>query len=287
MKWERGRRSNNIEDERGQAPKRLSGGKLSLGGIALVVVFGLITKQDPLQILGQVLGQLDTGGGSTPVQPNKIDHSRDEFVSSILGDTEDTWNTLFQQIGKRYETPKLVLFAGGTESGCGYASSAVGPFYCPANEKVYLDTSFFNEMKQRFSVAGDFAQAYVIAHEVGHHVQHQLGSDQLVAQAQRRGIPREGANGTSVRLELQADCLAGVWAHYSQSRHQWLDAADIESGMKAANAIGDDTLQRQSRGRVMPDAFTHGTAEQRVRWLKKGLDSGQMAQCDTFSATTL
>lgn len=305
MKWERGRRSNNIEDERGNRASRsgngsgmrLSGGKVSIAGIVLVVAFGLLTKQDPMQILGQVLGQLQSGGGSVTTDTSStgntsaalqpVDHSRDEFIGSILGDTEDTWTDVFKQMGKTYQTPRLVLFSGGVSSGCGYASSAVGPFYCPADEKLYLDTSFFAEMRSRFKVGTDFAQAYVIAHEVGHHVQHLLGVDRQVAQATRSGMSREGANGLSVRQELQADCYAGVWGHAAEQRYNWLEPGEIEDALKAADAIGDDNLQRQGRGKVVPDSFTHGTAEQRVRWFKVGFDNGDVSRCDTFSADQL
>jgi len=224
MKWQRGRRSSNIEDERSNSPSgggmRLSGGKISIAGIVLVVAFGLITKQDPMQILSQVLGQIGGNGGSVATQsntssttPSQVDHSRDEFISTVLGDTEDTWTNIFKQQGKTYQPPKLVLFSGSVSSGCGYASAAVGPFYCPADQKLYLDTSFFAEMKSRFKVGTDFAQAYVIAHEVGHHVQHLTGIDRQVTQAERQGAAREGANGLSVRQELQADCYAGTYCN--------------------------------------------------------------------------
>lgn len=294
MKWQRGRRSSNIEDERSNnagGGMRLSGGKVSIAGIVLVVAFGLITKQDPMQILSQVLGQLGGSESSVPTQssttPGQIDHSRDEFISTVLGDTEDTWTDIFKQQGKTYQPPKLVLFSGSISSGCGYASAAVGPFYCPADQKLYLDTSFFAEMKSRFKVGTDFAQAYVIAHEVGHHVQHLTGIDRQVTQAERQGAAREGANGLSVRQELQADCYAGVWGHQAESRYNWLEPGEIEDALRAADAIGDDNLQRQGQGRVVPDSFTHGTAEQRVRWFKVGFDSGDMTRCDTFSAKQL
>lgn len=297
MKWQRGRRSSNIEDERSNSANRsggmrLSGGKISIAGIVLVVAFGLLTKQDPMQILGQVLGQLGGNGNvatesSTPPSTSKIDHSRDEFISTVLGDTEDTWTAIFKQQGKTYQPPKLVLFSGSISSGCGYASAAVGPFYCPADQKLYLDTSFFAEMKSRFKVGTDFAQAYVIAHEVGHHVQHLQGIDNQVNQAVRQGASREGANGLSVRQELQADCYAGVWGHQAESRYNWLEPGEIEDALKAADAIGDDNLQRQGQGRVVPDSFTHGTADQRMRWFKVGFDSGDMTRCDTFTAKQL
>lgn len=210
-----------------------------------------------------------------------------EFVASILGDTEDTWKALFAQAGKQYRDPKLVLFSGQVNSACGFASAAVGPFYCPADQRVYLDMSFFREMETRFAAAGDFAQAYVIAHEIGHHVQTLLGVSAKVDAARRAGQRMEGDNGLLVRQELQADCLAGVWAYQAQKRLNWLEPGDVEEALNAANAIGDDRLQQQGRGRVVPDSFTHGTSAQRVRWFKIGFAEGEVNRCDTFSARTL
>ena len=285
MRWKRARRSDNVVDARGRSGMRLGGG-LGLGGIVIVVVLGLLTGQDPLQLLGQLTGQ----DGSTVQQQRPSatgDDPQVDFVRAILGDTEDTWQALFRQSGEQYRDPRLVLFRGGVNSACGFASAAVGPFYCPGDQQVYLDLQFFDEMARRFSAAGDFAQAYVIAHEVGHHVQTLLGVSQQVQQARARGARLEGDNGLLVRQELQADCLAGVWAHHAQQRHDWLEQGDLEEALNAASAIGDDRLQQQSQGRVVPDAFTHGTSAQRVRWFRTGFDSGEPGRCDTFKAPRL
>lgn len=285
MRWKRARRSDNVVDARGRSGMRLGGG-LGLGGIVIVVVLGLLTGQDPLQLLGQLAGQ----DGSTVQQQRPSatgDDPQVDFVRAILGDTEDTWQALFRQSGEQYRDPTLVLFRGGVNSACGFASAAVGPFYCPGDQQVYLDLQFFDEMARRFSAAGDFAQAYVIAHEVGHHVQTLLGVSQRVQQARARGARLEGDNGLLVRQELQADCLAGVWAHHAQQRHDWLEQGDLEEALNAASAIGDDRLQQQSQGRVVPDAFTHGTSAQRVRWFRTGFDSGEPGRCDTFKAPRL
>jgi predicted metalloprotease len=292
MRWERGRRSDNVVDERGKGGgMRIGGGKgLTLGGVAIIVVIGLISGQDPMQILGQIAGQAMQGGGQVSQSSAPAPAANDqqsEFVRSVLGDTEDTWGQIFQQAGKQYRDPKLVLFRGGVNSACGFADAAVGPFYCPGDQQVYIDLSFFQELEQRFGAAGDFAQAYVIAHEVGHHVQTLLGVSAKINAARQRGQKMEGANGLLVRQELQADCLAGVWAFHGQQRNDWLEAGDLEEALNAANAIGDDRLQKQSRGQVVPDSFTHGTSEQRVRWFKTGYESGQINRCDTFSATRL
>ena len=285
MRWKRARRSDNVVDARGRSGMRLGGG-LGLGGIVIVVVLGLLTGQDPLQLLGQLAGQ----DGSTVQQQRPSatgDDPQVDFVRAILGDTEDTWQALFRQSGEQYRDPTLVLFRGGVNSACGFASAAVGPFYCPGDQQVYLDLQFFDEMARRFSAAGDFAQAYVIAHEVGHHVQTLLGVSQQVQQARARGARLEGDNGLLVRQELQADCLAGVWAHHAQQRHDWLEQGDLEEALNAASAIGDDRLQQQSQGRVVPDAFTHGTSAQRVRWFRTGFDNGEPGRCDTFKAPRL
>ncbi|QIJ02310.1 neutral zinc metallopeptidase [Stutzerimonas balearica] len=285
MRWKRARRSDNVVDARGRSGMRLGGG-LGLGGIVIVVVLGLLTGQDPLQLLGQLAGQ----DGSTVQQQRPSttgDDPQVDFVRAILGDTEDTWQALFRQSGEQYRDPRLVLFRGGVNSACGFASAAAGPFYCPGDQQVYLDLQFFDEMARRFSAAGDFAQAYVIAHEVGHHVQTLLGVSQQVQQARARGARLEGDNGLLVRQELQADCLAGVWAHHAQQRHDWLEQGDLEEALNAASAIGDDRLQQQSQGRVVPDAFTHGTSAQRVRWFRTGFDSGEPGRCDTFKAPRL
>lgn len=294
MLWKKGRRSDNVEDARddsgGGGGLRLGGKGLGLVGIVVVVAFGLLTGQDPMQILGQLSGQLGQQNNQVAPVSRTTPAANDpqvDFVRAILGDTEDTWGMIFQQAGRQYRDPTLVLFRGQVNSACGFASSASGPFYCPADQKVYLDLVFFRELSQRFSAAGDFAQAYVIAHEVGHHVQTLLGVSSKVQAARQRGERMEGGNGLLVRQELQADCLAGVWANNAQKRLNWLEPGDIEEALNAANAIGDDRLQQQSQGRVVPDSFTHGTSAQRVRWFKTGFAQGQLNQCDTFSAKSL
>ncbi|MCM2320635.1 MAG: zinc metallopeptidase [Pseudomonas sp.] len=287
MRWKRARRSDNVVDARGGG-MRIGGGKLSLGGIAAIVIIGLLMGKDPLQILGQIGGELvqqQVPGDSQPAKGAGDEHS--EFVRAVLGDTEDTWSALFQDAGQQYQEPKLVLFSASVRSACGLASAAVGPFYCPADRQVYLDLQFFDELEQRFAAAGDFAQAYVIAHEVGHHVQTLLGVSAKVNAARQRGATMEGANGLLVRQELQADCLAGVWAHHAQRRLDWLEPGDLEEALNAANAIGDDRLQRHTQGQVVPDSFTHGTSAQRVRWFRGGFDSGDPGSCDTFKAARL
>ncbi|AMA44700.1 neutral zinc metallopeptidase [Pseudomonas monteilii] len=293
MDWRKGRRSDNVVDARGSGGgggMRFGGGKgLGLGAILLIVGIGWLTGQDPLRLLGQLTGQ----GSQAPVATQgdtKAPPANDQqaaFVSSILGDTEDTWKALFAQNGSQYREPKLVLFNGQIQSACGFASSAVGPFYCPADQRVYLDTSFFREMETRFAAAGDFAQAYVIAHEIGHHVQTLMGISDQVDAARQRGQKLEGANGLLVRQELQADCFAGVWAYQAQKRLNWLEPGDVEEALNAANAIGDDRLQQQGQGRVVPDSFTHGTSAQRVRWFKAGFENGEVERCDTFNARQL
>lgn len=225
-----------------------------------------------------------TGGGPQAQAPKST--SRDElakYVSVVLADTEDVWQNLFKQLGQQYHEPKLVLFSGGVRSGCGVGMAAMGPFYCPLDQKLYIDLSFYREMKSRFGASGDFAQAYVIAHEVGHHVQTLLGISEKVQRAKSRMSQRQG-NALQVRMELQADCLAGVWAHRADRAKQILEPGDVEEGLNAASAIGDDNIQRRTQGHVVPDGFTHGTSEQRVRWFKRGLDSGDIQQCDTFNA---
>jgi predicted metalloprotease len=209
-----------------------------------------------------------------------------DFVSVVLADTEDTWRELFRRMGRRYEEPRLVLFSGAVQSACGFAEAAVGPFYCPGDHKLYIDLSFYRDLRDKIGAPGDFAQAYVIAHEVGHHVQNLLGIAERIQQAQSRRSKTDG-NALQVRMELQADCLAGVWAANAQRARQILEAGDIEEGLNAAAAIGDDRLQRQSMGRVVPESFTHGSSAQRVRWFKRGIDSGNPGQCDTFAASKL
>ncbi|AIS19457.1 KPN_02809 family neutral zinc metallopeptidase [Pseudomonas rhizosphaerae] len=295
MLWKKGRRSDNVVDARGDGGgsggggMRMGGKGLSLTAVVLIVGFGLLTGQDPMQILGELTGQ---GQQAAPVDTSQrkappANDEQAEFVSTVLGDTEDTWKQIFQQGGQTYKEPKLVLFSGQVQSACGHATAASGPFYCPADQQVYLDMAFFREMSQRFGAAGDFAQAYVIAHEVGHHVQTLLGVSDQVQKARQSGQRMEGANGLLVRQELQADCFAGVWAFNGQKRLNWLEPGDIEEALNAANAIGDDRLQQQGQGRVVPDSFTHGTSAQRVRWFKAGFAQGQIDQCDTFGAKSL
>jgi predicted metalloprotease len=295
MLWKKGRRSDNVVDARddsgGGGGMRIGGKGLGIGGIVIIVAIGLLTGQDPMQILGQIAGQVGTQQ-TTAVSPQTrqappANDEQADFVRAILGDTEDTWGQIFQQGGRQYKNPTLILFRGQVQSACGFATSASGPFYCPGDQKVYLDMEFFREMSQRFKAAGDFAQAYVIAHEVGHHVQTLLGVSAKVDAARQRGMRMEGNSGLLVRQELQADCLAGVWANNAQKRLNWLEPGDIEEALNAANAIGDDRLQQQSQGRVVPDSFTHGTSAQRVRWFKTGFAQGQINQCDTFAAKSL
>jgi predicted metalloprotease len=255
-------------------------GGLGIGGLLLLALVTYLAGGDPLALLTQIPAETgsDAGQGPTPGQPDEAG----DFVKSVLGDTERVWSAVFpQQLNQRYQLPKLVLFSGRVESACGLASAAVGPFYCPGDSQVYLDTSFFAELDQRFGAPGDFAQAYVIAHEVGHHVQNLLGLNSRVSQLQQRASEAQ-ANQLSVRLELQADCFAGVWGHHGQIP---LEEGDVEEGLRAAAAIGDDRLQRRSQGQVVPESFTHGSSAQRVEWLTRGLKSGQMKACDTFGGS--
>jgi predicted metalloprotease len=259
------------------------GGVGGLGLVVLVLV-AMYLGVDPSVLLdtaptGQVAPAPPREGTSRPAADDPL---RD-FVAVVLADTEDTWREVFREAGRTYQEPRLVLFSGAVESACGFAQAAVGPFYCPADRQVYIDLAFYRDLKERFRAPGDFAQAYVIAHEIGHHVQTLLGISQQVENA-RRGADRAGSNALSVRLELQADCLAGVWAHRAHRARKILEAGDIEEGLNAAAAIGDDRLQRQSRGQVTPDSFTHGSSAQRVQWFKRGLDSGRLGACDTFKA---
>ncbi|NKF21875.1 KPN_02809 family neutral zinc metallopeptidase [Solimonas marina] len=279
MKWREARRSDNVVGGR-----RGGGGiKLGIGGIAIVIVLGLLFGKDPLQMLG-VIQQLEQPASS---QGPAADDETTDFVRAILGETEDVWTAVLDRAGVRYVPPKLVLFSGRVQTACGGASSATGPFYCPSDQQVYLDTSFFDEMKARLGGGGDFAYAYVIAHEIGHHVQNLTGVFKRAQSEQARGVPMNGATGLSVREELQADCYAGVWANRAEARHKWLERGDIEQALSTATAIGDDRLQQQAQGEVVPDSFTHGTSEQRVRWFKRGFATGEIGQCDTFSAKTL
>ncbi|MBX3444157.1 MAG: zinc metallopeptidase [Planctomyces sp.] len=287
MRWQGGRRSENVEDRRHMTPRAAAGGGLGLLIIALIV---WALGGNPLAVLQ--MGGPQGGGGPPPGGQvgRPVDDPREnelsEFVAVVLADTEDVWSDLFASQGKRYQDPKLVLFRERVESACGFASSATGPFYCPADSKVYLDLSFFDELHQRFGAPGDFAQAYVLAHEVGHHVQNLLGiSDRVRALQQRVG--KEEANDLSVRMELQADYFAGVWAHHAQAARNVLERGDLEEALRAAQAIGDDRLQKQAQGYVVPESFTHGTSEQRARWFRRGFESGDMTQGNTFEARSL
>ncbi len=272
MEWQGRRESDNVDDRRGFGGRGMAiGGGVSLIGVIIALLLGV----DP-----RVIFQGGGGGGSAPVsyqepQDPKVRDEQKRFVAVVLADTEDVWHELFRKMGKSYREPRLVLFSGRVQSACGLASDAVGPFYCPGDSQVYIDLQFFEEMKNRFRAPGDFAQAYVIAHEIGHHVQNQLGISQRV-HAQQGRLSQAEYNRLSVRLELQADFLAGVWAHHAQKTKHLLQPGDLDEALKAANAIGDDRLQRQSRGYVVPDAFTHGTSSQRARWFRLGFETGNV-----------
>lgn len=290
MLWQKGRSSDNVEEANGGGGGPGIGPiHLGLGGTIIAIVIAMIFPSTRGIIFGLLTGSGDTTGGNTPAQTTQADMSdpQVQFVSKILGSTEDVWAANFRQMGKQYVDPRLVLFHGQVGTACGGASAAVGPFYCPGDKRVYLDLDFFRELATRFHSDSDFARAYVVAHEVGHHVQDQLGIMDAEQQFAQRGEPMQGAGGLSVRLELQADCFAGVWANKSQQQLQWLQPGDIESALNAASQIGDDTLQREARGTVMPDSFTHGTSAQRVKWFKTGFQSGDVGACDTFHAQTL
>ena len=305
MRWGDYRRSENVEDRTGNLPEGGGGGlpfggmRLGGGALIILVIVGMLFGINPFEMLG-MLGGGDGGSIQVPptqtapseyepptqtAQPPGAPTTRDankDFSTAVLGDTEDVWTAIFKQSGQRYEPPKLVLYRGATRSACGGANAAVGPFYCPADRDLYLDTSFFSQLKSRFGAPGEFAQAYVIAHEVGHHVQNLQGTmRQFDAQMQRSD--ERSANALSVRLELQADCYAGVWGFYSQKRNI-IDAKDIESGLRAAAAVGDDEIQKRTTGHVVPESFTHGSAEQRARWFRTGLQSGDPRDCNTFAA---
>lgn len=287
MRWQDGRRSENVEDRRGgHVSRRIAGGGI---GTLLLVLVAMYFGIDPSIILNQ--SQFPVPGADAPIRSEPYSASPEEnrlaeFVSVVLADTEDTWKAIFHGMGQTYQEPKLVLFSESVESACGLASAAVGPFYCPMDQKVYIDLSFYSDLKQKFGAPGDFAQAYVIAHEVGHHVQNLLGIAEKVHSLRQRSSESE-SNRLSVMMELQADCLAGVWAHHADRSRQILEAGDIEEALNAASMIGDDRMQRYSRGYVMPDSFTHGSSAQRVRWFKRGLETGSMGQCNTFQSDRL
>jgi len=301
MRWGDFRRSENVEDRTEGMPEGSGGGMpfggLHIGGGALIilVIVGMLFGINPLDMLGLLSG----GGGESvqhapPTSPpgygpqsgaaSSAPEVNKDFSRAVLGDTEDVWGAIFKAMGTRYAPPTLVLYRGATRSACGRANAAVGPFYCPADRDLYLDTSFFAELHSRFGAPGEFAQAYVIAHEVGHHVQNLLGTMDKVQARMQRG-DEGSANALSVRLELQADCYAGVWGYYAQKRNL-MDANDVESGLRAAAAVGDDAIQKRTQGYVVPDSFTHGTAAQRTHWFRAGLDSGDLRDCDTFRSGT-
>ncbi len=297
MRWTGGRRSSNIEDRRGQSaggggrggfgrgfgggfpggfPRglpRSSGGRMGAGGFVMLAIFVvlMVVLNDP---------------APETQQTNAAQDKQAEFVSVVLADTEDTWNPIFRNGGRQYVEPKLVLFTGTVDSGCGFAQAAMGPFYCPLDMKVYIDLSFYDELQNRFGAPGDFAQAYVVAHEIGHHVQRLLGTLETVQRA-KQGVSQAQANALQVRVELQADCYAGVWAHHADRARGVVEPGDIEEALNAAAAIGDDRLQRQARGTVSPESFTHGTSEQRARWFRRGFEQGGLNACDTFNAQQL
>lgn len=292
MRMDDHRESDNIEDRRGQRSSggglRLGGGRMGLGTIAIALVASYFLGINPLTVLNML-----SGGGMPAIEQSATSASRppanDEtaiFVSKVLASTEDTWNEAFQRMGKQYQEPKLVLFSDATPTACGTGESAMGPFYCPGDQKVYIDLTFFRELKDRFKAPGEFAQAYVIAHEVGHHVQNLLGIADKIHQTQQR-VGKAEANALSVRMELQADCLAGVWGKRTDTMQNVLEPGDLEAALTAASAIGDDRLQQQTQGRIVPESFTHGSSAQRMRWFKRGFESGDMNQCNTFNTKQL
>lgn len=297
MRWKGNRRSRNVEDRRGQQQSFRSGGgtspimrllpaliKTKFGRYAIVLGIIVIVGGNMMgvDLLPMLLG---SGGSNTAPQSRAIsaeDQELADFVTVVLADTEDTWHAIFKGLNRTYEEPPLVLFRGQVNSACGSASAAMGPFYCPGDNKVYIDLSFYNDLKSRHQAPGDFAQAYVIAHEVGHHVQNLLGTNAKVREMQK-GMTEVQANNMSVRMELQADCYAGLWGYYAQTERNLLESGDLEEALVAATAIGDDRLQKQATGRVVPDSFTHGSSQQRVRWFKRGFENGKIDLCDTFA----
>jgi uncharacterized protein len=282
--------SSNVEDRRGGGSGWGGGGRggLGVGSLVLALVASYFLGIDPSTVLGIISSV--TSQAPQVVAPAHKPQANDEmarFVSKVLGSTETTWHTVFREAGSTYQEPKLVLFTGSTPTACGTGQTATGPFYCPSDQKVYIDLAFYRDLRERFNAPGEFAEAYVIAHEVGHHVQNLLGISDKVQAAQARSGSKVKANALSVRLELQADCLAGVWGNRADSMRHIIEPGEIEQALTAASAIGDDRLQEQSRGYATPDSFTHGTSAQRVRWFKRGMESGDLRQCDTFKAATL
>ena len=297
MKWENNRQSDNVQDMRGRGGGMFGGGRrpggrgLGLGTIVVALVAGWIFGINPMTLLGILGGAEDMMAGGQPTQTQSVPAGtpQDEmgrFVAAVLGGTEDAWGALFQASGSQYRAPKLVLFEGAVGTACGTGQSAMGPFYCPGDEKVYIDLSFYDTLRRQLGAPGDFAQAYVIAHEVGHHVQNLMGVTGQMDRMRGRVSERE-YNALSVRLELQADCFAGIWAHHNHQSQAILEPGDVEEALNAAAAIGDDALQRKGQGTVVPDSFTHGTSEQRQRWFHTGLKTGSVQACDTFNARAL
>ena len=284
MRLEDQRESENVEDRRG-AGMGAGRGRLGIGGIVIALALGYFFGIDPSALMGMLDQGMPTAA-SVPAGKPPADDEMARFVSKVLSSTEDTWRDVFRQSGREYEDPKLVLFTGATPTACGTGQSAMGPFYCPGDRKVYIDLAFYRDLRERFDAPGEFAQAYVIAHEVGHHVQHLLGISDRVRAARGR-VGEAEANALSVKLELQADCFAGVWGRSADTMKRLLEPGEIEQALNAAAAIGDDRLQQQSRGVVIPESFTHGSSEQRVRWFKRGFESGDPKVCDTFKAARL
>ncbi|MBV9385227.1 MAG: neutral zinc metallopeptidase [Chroococcidiopsidaceae cyanobacterium CP_BM_ER_R8_30] len=283
MRWEFLRRSNNVEDRRGIAISRpVVGGGI---GVAILAIVVTLLGGDPSLILQHSSPRSPSSYSSTQANRSPTDIKMTDFVSAVLADIEDTWKQIFRQMGRTYVDPKLVLFSSEVESACGFARAAMGPFYCPRDQKVYIDLSFYRELKYRYKAPGDFAEAYVIAHEVGHHVQNLLGVSRKV-QSMQSQVSRVQANQLSVRQELQADCFAGIWANRAHKR-QLLEAGDIEEALKAASSIGDDRLQKEAKGYVIPESFTHGSSAQRVYWFKRGIQTGSLGQCNTFETAKL
>ena len=280
MKWQGQRQSSNVEDRRASGSGMRLGGGVGIGTIVIALIAGWVFGINPLTVIGMVEGG---DAQQAPAQAPPADDAMAQFVSVVLADTEDTWKDLFARNGGQYREPKLVLFRGATPTACGQGQAAMGPFYCPADERVYIDLSFYETLKHRLGAPGDFAQAYVIAHEVGHHVQHLLGITEKV-HAMRGRVSEAQYNALSVRLELQADCFSGVWAHHADRARQVLEQGDVEEALNAASQIGDDTLQRRSGGTVVPESFTHGTSAQRVSWFRRGMQTGDLQQCNTFDA---
>lgn len=284
MRWDGNRESDNVEDRRGEGGN--GGGVIGIGAILIGLVAWLVFDVNPITVINLISEMEPAVEQQAPARASAADDRDAKFIRVMLADTEDVWQPLFEAQGQRYRPPKLVMFSGATPTACGRGDAAIGPFYCPGDEKIYIDLSFFQMLGRELGAPGEFAQAYVIAHEVGHHVQHQLGISAKVDEEMARSDERR-ANALSVRQELQADCLAGVWGRHADQARQILEQGDLEAALNAATRIGDDALQRSAGREVMPDSFTHGSGEQRVRWFRRGFDSGDMAQCDTFRARRL